>query len=154
MTTARKLSLIICKVCGQQDFRGRSDAEYCTKHILGKRDFKRLTECKYCGTDISQRNPQATTCLKCSTKRISHFMRVHKNDNETARKITKYAVKLGFLLHPTNFICMDCKKRQAECYDHRDYNDPLKVEAVCLPCNASRGRGIPFDKPPPKSEAA
>lgn len=79
------------------------------------------------------------------------------NSNEIARRVTNYAVKVGFLSHPSIYICMDCKRRQAECYDHRDYSKPLEVEAVCLPCNSSRGRGIPLvlpDQRKPKTEAA
>jgi len=39
--------------------------------------------------------------------------------------------------------CEDCG-RDAECYDHRDYNKPLDVEPVCRQCNSIRGAGIPM----------
>lgn len=70
-----------------------------------------------------------------------------QNDNEKARRITKYAVSVGFLPNPKDFQCVDCGRVQAECYDHRDYNKPLDVDPVCLRCNSSRGRGIPLNAP-------
>lgn len=36
-------------------------------------------------------------------------------------------------------VCVDCNKRRATCYDHRDYNKPLEVAPVCVPCNTNRG---------------
>jgi hypothetical protein len=34
--------------------------------------------------------------------------------------------------------CVDCGLR-AQCYDHRDYLDPLMVDPVCESCNYKRG---------------
>lgn len=34
--------------------------------------------------------------------------------------------------------CVDCDN-QAQCYDHRDYLEPLTVEPVCERCNYRRG---------------
>jgi hypothetical protein len=39
--------------------------------------------------------------------------------------------------------CVDCGN-PAECYDHRDYTRPLKVEPVCKACNNRRGPGWPL----------
>jgi hypothetical protein len=39
--------------------------------------------------------------------------------------------------------CTDCDK-PARCYDHRDYNEPLKVDPVCQGCNVRRGPAIPL----------
>lgn len=53
------------------------------------------------------------------------------------------AIKLG-LLQPINAFtkCADCGK-PAKHYDHRDYNKPLEVEAVCQKCNRNRGSAKP-----------
>lgn len=37
--------------------------------------------------------------------------------------------------------CVDCGE-QAQCYDHRDYLEPLVVEPVCDPCNYHRGLAV------------
>ena len=42
------------------------------------------------------------------------------------------------------FPCVDCA-RPAECYDHRDYGQPLKVEPVCFSCNVVRGHAKPLN---------
>lgn len=34
--------------------------------------------------------------------------------------------------------CVDCGE-QSQCYDHRDYLEPLSVDPVCGPCNYRRG---------------
>lgn len=39
-------------------------------------------------------------------------------------------------------FCVDCKKRRAVHWEHRDYNKPLEVEPVCRSCNYKRGQGI------------
>lgn len=51
------------------------------------------------------------------------------------------AIREGRLprLRNVNLPCVDCGKR-AENWDHRNYNKPLKVEAVCHSCNLLRGK--------------
>lgn len=41
----------------------------------------------------------------------------------------------------SNYRCVDCKRRQAKVYDHRDYTKPYSVEPVCISCNSRRGPG-------------
>jgi|SRR6185503_4964359 len=121
--------------------------------------MKAARSCETCDADLTGRHSQARFCGACSYERSKKASAVSArkaktlNDNETSRKLTRYAVKIGFLPHPSLYICMDCKWRQAQCYDHRDYSKPLDVDAVCLACNSHRHRGIPFVKPKP-TEAA
>ncbi len=74
--------------------------------------------------------------------------------------LTKKAVKLGLLPALDGAIlCVDCQRRAAACYDHRDYSQPLLVAPVCLPCNASRHKGLmpqpqTFGKQPQTAKAA
>jgi len=93
-----------------------------------------MSECKHCGKKIQGRASNATTCWNCYT----NYPKIHN----AVREVTRAAVRRGELAEPTSLICSDCGK-PAECYDHRDYNQPLLVEAVCKPCNSSRGAGIP-----------
>ena len=55
------------------------------------------------------------------------------------------AIRRGELKPVKECICVDCGK-PAQCYDHRDYNKPLEVHAVCRVCNAKRGHAIPFGR--------
>lgn len=51
------------------------------------------------------------------------------------------AIKKGNLPKPTVLLCVDCGSDAHE-YDHRDYTQPLKVDAVCRKCNRKRGFAI------------
>lgn len=53
--------------------------------------------------------------------------------------MVRAAVIGGFLPAANTLPCADCSK-QAEVYDHRNYDYPLGVVAVCQRCNLKRGR--------------
>lgn len=79
---------------------------------------------------------QVWTCKPCKERRRKILRRaciVHAQ--------VKRAVELGKLpdLRETNVRCVDCKERRAVCYDHRDYDQPFKVDPVCRQCNCRRG---------------
>ena len=103
--------------------------------------------CALCGVELHNIKGGRKYCISCafdsSSRAVWRKSRKPANDNEKAREITKCAVKVGFLPHPTDFLCADCQQ-PAKCYDHRDYNKPLDVEPVCMSCNAKRGRGVPL----------
>jgi hypothetical protein len=65
------------------------------------------------------------------------------------------AIRYGLLPSLDGKIkCTDCDA-PAKCYDHRDYNRPIDVEPVCLPCNTSRHKGVmPVPRDFPRLEAA
>lgn len=54
------------------------------------------------------------------------------------------AIKNGRLpnLNTCHIRCKDCGAR-ATCYEHRDYNKPLEVSAVCDKCDNKRGAALP-----------
>jgi hypothetical protein len=114
-------------------------------------DMAQEKECEQCGTDISRRNARARFCFPCCARRqmVSSLNSAQRSDrhakHEAVRKITKAAVRYGFLPNPSTMTCADCG-RPAECYDHRDYNKPLDVDPVCISCNSQRGAGIPLDR--------
>lgn len=56
----------------------------------------------------------------------------------TALRAVRREISCGRLPHPRNLVCKDCGA-QARCYDHRNYNKPLKVEPLCYSCNSKRG---------------
>lgn len=108
--------------------------------------------CKICNFDITRRSNKATFCYACAAVRAKKSSAntpkyVPSNDNDKCRKITKYAVKIGFLPSPTVFECARCGERKAECYDHRDYSKPLHVYPVCRKCNSGLGKGIEVHVP-------
>lgn len=78
--------------------------------------------------------------FKSRTKRT---MRALPAGQREAAKAIQHEVSYGDMPRPDNFWCVDCG-RLAQCYDHRDYNWPLRVEPVCRRCNALRGPAIPL----------
>lgn len=96
--------------------------------------------CALCGKSPAN-SPQAKLCSPCSNTLFecqkAVQARVHK------------AIREGLLPRADSFSCVDCGK-QAQGYDHRDYNKPMDVEPVCRSCNAKRGPGIPAELEPPK----
>ena len=94
--------------------------------------------CRFCNDEITGRDPRAKICLPCmnnNSKRIGAT---------TAMSAIQYAIKTGKLAPAKIHLCVDCGKN-AECYDHRDYNKPLDVVPVCRKCNHSRGAAIPVN---------
>lgn len=57
-----------------------------------------------------------------------------------ARGKVNVAIQQGLLTPVKELRCVDCGAPAAE-YDHRDYRQPLAVQAVCRKCNHLRGPG-------------
>jgi len=132
--------------------------------------------CRDCGSDISERHYVAIYCDRCAEKRqkLSSKGTVARQSRRqckvcgcavgkastlcvscrgadsgvtvAASRLVNMAVSLGFLPPASHLDCVDCGA-QAQCYDHRDYNQPLQVEPVCRPCNTARGIGVKRDRP-------
>jgi hypothetical protein len=56
----------------------------------------------------------------------------------TAYKAVNQAIRTGKLPKPWTQKCVDCGKN-ARLFDHRRYDKPLEVSAVCDSCNQRRG---------------
>src|SRR5260221_8844708 len=58
-----------------------------------------------------------------------------------AAQIVRRAITAGKLpdLKKHDVVCVDCSTGRATVYDHRDYDRPLDVTAVCSGCNLLRG---------------
>lgn len=80
------------------------------------------------------------TCTGCDECRIARY-RLLSNNRKSAYTAVARAIRHGLLTHPSNFACVDCNN-PAECYDHRDYDQPLAVDPVCKRCNKLRGPAI------------
>lgn len=110
-----------------------------------------VKNCEQCGADISDRHWLTRFCWPCARERnkasTAKYLRTNPKArrHDAIRRITKTAIRAGFLQNPKELSCSDCG-RPAECYDHRDYNKPLEVEPVCVRCNSSRGAGIELDR--------
>ena len=93
--------------------------------------------CWFCNNEIVGRNSRAKVCFPCARdnpKRVGAVSAINK---------VKQAIKKGILAPVKTLLCVDCG-RPGECYDHRDYNKPLDVVAVCRKCNYRRGAAIPL----------
>lgn len=90
--------------------------------------------CVRCGTHILGRHRSAKLCVVCaySTDKLRN----------KSRSMVTVAIHKGKIPHPSTLVCVDCGK-QATCYDHRNYYEPLNVDPVCKSCDCLRGPGHP-----------
>lgn len=79
-------------------------------------------------------------CSPCSAQR--YIRSRHLSGGTLAHAAVARARKSGLLADPTTGPCADCGWR-AIGYDHRDYNEPLRVDPVCQGCNVRRGKAAP-----------
>lgn len=84
-------------------------------------------------------------CAACKyTHRYGpHSRRSNWTGTEEAGGFVHRAIADGRLPHPRGLTCADCGGVAVE-YDHRDYNEPLRVEPVCRGCNLRRGPATPL----------
>ena len=94
----------------------------------------RILICPLCG-ESDDRWHNAKICWSCARL-------IYKSQVESYKKV-RNAIMAGKLPSLAHQMCVDCGK-PAKCYDHRDYNQPLKVEPVCTSCNKKRGYGLPI----------
>lgn len=96
--------------------------------------------CVVCEVDMEAAFKVANLCHDCVTnlRRIDNWRKGAIQGMVAVRA----AIIRGALEHPKALMCTDCGV-PATCYDHRDYNRPLSVEAVCSSCNVQRGAAIP-----------
>lgn len=88
---------------------------------------KWATSCIFCRTPVEIcSNKTARACGPC-------FFEARKANTKVGAAIAK-----GVLPRAKTQKCVDCG-RDASCWDHRDYDAPLEVEAVCSSCNRKRG---------------
>ncbi len=82
---------------------------------------------------------------KRSSAEYADYSGPSARDRRVARAhyIVWLAIKRGTLAELSSLKCADCGA-PAECYDHRNYFEPLKVEPVCKGCNSRRGPGYPY----------
>lgn len=97
--------------------------------------------CIDCGQDkvvMATRKP--SRCEPCR-KQYLLWMNTGRGSSE-AHGIVGRAVAAGDLPAARGQQCADCGDVAVE-YDHRDYNKPLDVAAVCRRCNLMRGKAKP-----------
>lgn len=83
--------------------------------------------------------------LRCEACRWARWVYLDLLSGKSgAASAVALARRKGQLSAPTDHACTDCNA-PAECYDHRDYNEPLRVEPVCRSCNVMRGPALPFN---------
>jgi hypothetical protein len=92
--------------------------------------------CMYCTSELVNRHYLAKVCFPCGVDNPKKIGAV------AAINAVQKAVREGILAPVKTLVCVDCG-RPGQCYDHRDYNKPLDVVAVCRKCNYRRGKAIP-----------
>lgn len=93
-----------------------------------------IRTCLQCGETFAHTKWPSRFCRACGPKRHNH------NGRSVAGALVAKAIREGRLKPAACYLCVDCGARARE-YDHRDYNQPLKVEPVCRTCNRRRGPG-------------
>jgi hypothetical protein len=88
-----------------------------------------MTDCWRCGQEVD-RNVHARYCYACR--------QITRGIQAAALQAVARAVRRGELPHPKTCTCTDCGAPAFD-YDHRSYDEPLKVEPVCRRCNQKRG---------------
>lgn len=84
--------------------------------------------------------------LRCDLCRALRHLNTHiLSGRYHAGQAVSRARKDGELPTASDFNCTDCGGRRADCYDHRDYGEPLLVVPVCYSCNVMRGPGKPLN---------
>lgn len=105
--------------------------------------------CPDCGIDMT--GDKGERCMGCAGPYRSIIR--YASGQVGAVLAVQRAKRKGLLPHISSETkCADCGQ-QADRYDHRDYNKPLEVEAVCHSCNLFRGPAIwvgfaqPYESP-------
>lgn len=85
-------------------------------------------------------------CFVCSKRESRRqYQEARRNSlQQWAQNKLNVAIRNGQVMKACAFRCKDCGK-PAQVWDHRDYNKPLEVEAVCRGCNARRGPALGAD---------
>lgn len=89
--------------------------------------------CHCCGKLVATRLGHRRICRDCIT--AGYYQAAYK-----ARMIAYRATVSGLIPRAKTQTCVDCGKPACD-NDHRDYDEPLKVEPVCRSCNLLRGPG-------------
>lgn len=95
-----------------------------------------MRRCPICGSyNIGDRVSTAKHCFQCVSLILKFANKAHG--------IVSQAIKSGALPHPKTLTCVVCDE-PAQVYDHRDYEQPLKVKPVCRRCNHRLGSAFQF----------
>jgi hypothetical protein len=79
-------------------------------------------------------------CDECG--RLHRYAKDVLSGRTMAARAIQHARADGRLTPLAGCACVDCGAPAVQ-YDHRDYNEPLKVEPVCRSCNVIRGPALP-----------
>lgn len=103
--------------------------------IAAKRPIARPENhaCLYCGASLNEYHPMQRMCGGCASKRSSL-------QNKAAFTVYR-AVKAGLIPAAHTLQCVDCGK-PAQCWDHRNYDEPMVIEPTCRGCNKTRGPAL------------
>lgn len=103
--------------------------------------------CVTCAGPIRNHNwseRKTVGCRHCDECGAAHRYAMHVLSGRHRAAAEVYRAKQAGTLPPIHTQhCADCGA-EAQAYDHRDYNAPLAVQAVCRSCNVMRGSGVPF----------
>lgn len=112
--------------------------------------------CSWCIHKADRKMLQAKhgTCMFCGEMKEPHRLLISPYCYECASQVNEQSRKCSVAVKKEilagniprldgSIPCIDCGE-PAEHYDHRDYNKPLDISAVCRSCNYKRGPAEKF----------
>ncbi len=83
-------------------------------------------------------------CAECRATGLAPSLKSRSDwlGKDVAQRMVSISIRGGLLPKPRLLACVDCGGAASE-YEHRDYNEPLRVEPICRRCNLRRGPAIP-----------
>ncbi len=108
----------------------------------------RKAKCVVCGTiensSWSSQHFRCSSCIDTGNRPPNLPDPDYGCGSTRAMSLVASAIRTGLIPPPATLDCVDCGK-PANQYDHRDYNKPMEVDAVCRSCNLLRGPAIPVN---------
>jgi len=92
-----------------------------------------MRDCFYCGKPLAGMSHLARKCRDCKVQ-------VRRKQGR-CNMLVRRAVLRGELPNVRTMKCVDCGAR-GWYWEHRNYDEPLKVDPVCEPCNRKRGLAL------------
>ena len=125
-----------CVVCGVT-FLGRFNARCCSAACRGALRPKMTKTCGHCKRVFSaDRGDRQFCCNECkvaaqSTGRRKRFVRCKVAAR--AQRAVAYAIETGRLIRPA--VCECCGSVTPVEAAHEDYDEPLSIRWLCIPCH-------------------
>jgi len=127
----------ICKMCKKEFKAERKRREYCSKKCSAQNSTRIAGKMAHIIPKIQERNGNWKNGISKDNYHYKKIQKARYPEKIKARDKVQRAIKSGKLIKPDN--CSNCKERTSRVQaHHEDYNQPLKVEWLCIGCHRLR----------------